>query len=68
MNHKIIFIFTFVTIGLLHAYVLSSVTLKENIVAVEPQEKVSTVINLQRVSIKTPEPVEKILPEPPKTL
>lgn len=70
MNHKIIFTFTFVTIGLLHAYVLSSVTLKENRIAVEPQKKVSSVINLQRVVINTPEPiiepVKEVLPEPLK--
>ena len=70
MNHKIIFTFTFVTIGLLHAYVLSSVTLKENMIAVEPQKKVSSVINLQRVLINTSEPmiepVTEVLPEPPK--
>ena len=58
-------------IGILHAYVLSSVTLKENKIAVEPQKKVSTVISLHRVAIKTPEPIvepiqEEVLPESPK--
>ncbi len=71
MNNKITFTFTFVTIGLLHVYVLNSVTLEKKIIAVEPQKKVSTVINLQRVIVKTPElvvksVVEKVLPEPPK--
>lgn len=71
MNNKIIFTFTFITIGLLHAYVLSSVILKENRIAVEPQKKVSPIINLQRVSIKMPEPIvepvkEEVLPEPPE--
>ncbi len=71
MNNKITFTFTFVTIGLLHAYVLNSVTLEKKIIAVEPQKKVSTVINLQRVAVRTPEPVaksvvEEVLPEPPK--
>ena len=69
MNNKIIFTFTFVTIGLLHAYILNTVTLNKSKIAVEPQKKVSTVINLQRVAIKIPEPViepivEEVLPEP----
>lgn len=71
MKHKIIFIFTFIAIGLLHAYILSDVKLKQQMVAVKPQKKVSPVINLQRVVIKVPEPVvepvmEEVVPEPPK--
>lgn len=71
MINKIIFTFTFVAVGLLHAYVLSVAKINQNAIALEPQKKVSSVINLQRVAIKTPEPVvepvkEEVLPQPPE--
>ena len=71
MINKIIFTFTFVAVGLLHAYVLSVAKINQSAITVEPQKKVSSVINLQRVAIKTPEPAvepvkEEILPQPPE--
>lgn len=69
MKNKIIFAFALITTGLLHSYVLNSVKLKQHAIAVEPQKKVSPIINLQRMAIKTPEPVvesviEEVLSEP----
>ncbi len=71
MKNKIIFAFALITTGLLHSYVLNSVKLKQHAIAVEPQKKVSPIINLQRVAIKKPEPIvqpviEEVLPEPPE--
>ena len=71
MKNKIIFAFALITTGLLHSYVLNSVKLKQHVIAVKPQKKVSSIINLQRVAIKKQEPIvqpamEEVLPEPPK--
>jgi len=71
MKNKIIFAFALITTGLLHSYVLNSVKLKQHAIAVEPQKKVSPIINLQCVAIKKQEPIvqpamEEVLPEPPK--
>jgi len=75
MKNRYIFTCSLIVTGLLHAYALSSVEIKRNVIAVEPQEKVSSIINLQRVVIKTPEPImepivepitKEVLPEPPE--
>lgn len=70
MKNKLLFTFALITIALLHDYILNSIKVKENMVAVKPQKKVSPIINLQRVAIKKPEPiVEPVVeevPEPPQ--
>lgn len=70
MKNKLLFVFAFVAIMTLHSYILNSITINQKIIAVEPQDKVSPVINLQRVAIKevqeVPVEIEEILPEPPQ--
>ena len=70
MKNKLLFTFALVTIVVLHAYVLHTAKIKPVMIAVKPQEKVSPIINLQRVAIKTPkpivEPVKEVHPEPPE--
>ena len=67
MKDKVLFAFALITTVVLHSYVFHTVKIKHNVIAVEPQKKVSPIINLQHIAIKIPEPaVEEILPEPPK--
>ena len=68
--HKLLFVLTLILTVALHAYVLQTTKVKQNIIAVKPQKKVSPIIHLQRVTIKKSEPVvepvQEVIPEPPK--
>ncbi len=66
MQNKTVFVFSLLAIVSLHIYMLRTVSIPKQIVTVKPQKKVSTIINLQRVSIKEPESIVKVVPEPPK--
>lgn len=68
MKNKLLFSFAFVATIVLHAYVLQTSQITQNILTVEPQKKVSTIINLQRVAIKTPPPAKEVLPPPPEPM
>ena len=70
MKHKLLFVFALGVTVALHAYVLQTTKVKQDVIAVKPQKKVSPIIHLQRVAIKKPEPVvepvQEVVPEPPK--
>lgn len=73
MQNRSLFLFSFAAIAVLHGYVLQKVKIKDQMITVKPQAKVSPIIQLRHVVIKKPEPIptvepakEEVHPEPPK--
>ncbi len=72
MLNKVAFVFSLAVIVVLHAYVLMRVIIPQKVMTVNPQKRVSPVINLQQVILKkeepTTEPVREVsvaeLPKP----
>jgi len=63
-QNRILFLFSFAMVAILHGYVLQKVNIVHQVISVKPQRKVSSIINLQHVAIKKYEPKKEILPEP----
>lgn len=63
MKNKVTFALAFMMTILLHSYVLNTTQIKQTLVTVQPQKKVSPIINLQRVVLKQ-EPVVEPIVEP----
>ena len=73
MQNRSLFLFSFIAITVLQGYVLQKVKIKDQMIAVKPQTKVSPIIRLRHVVIKKPkllpkvEPIkEEMHPKPPK--
>ncbi len=69
LQNRTLFLFSFAMVAMLHGYVLQNINTSHQVITVKPQKKVSSVIRLQHINMKIPEPVakpaaEEVPPEP----